>query len=297
MRREPLSPVWTSEAALAADFIAWAAHHGWTAYAETAGWDILLVRPEDGFQIGVEAKLALNVKVLCQTLEHEHAYGSGTGPDCWAVLVPGAKAVNGLGAIARRLGVVIITGWKPETWGDWKGPAFKPELPKVAGRWAPYSDENEFYDGGWPERCPDQRHTLPDWVPDVTAGASGPTKLTTWKVKAIKVAIILEARGWVTRADFKALEIDYRRWIHTWIKPIGDGRWAADASLPDFRAQHPINFEQIKADLAKWLPAGIDLAPLPTLLDPPTMPIFPAHQVELRGVKFPGVPVAGRIQS
>jgi hypothetical protein len=268
MRREPLSPVWETEAALAADFIAWAAHHGWTAYAETAEWDILLVRPEDGFQIGVEAKLSLNVKVLCQTLEHDHAYGSGTGPDCWAVLVPGAKAVNGLAAIARRLGVVIITGWKPETWGRWKGPAFRPALPTVIDSW---HDNDEFSHQSWPDRCPDQRHPLPDWIPDVAAGASGPVKLTTWKVKAIKIAVILQARGYVTRADFKALDIDYRRWIHTWIKPIGEGRWVADPAMPDFRAQHPVNFEQIKADLAKWLPVTIDLTPLPSLLDAPAL--------------------------
>lgn len=259
MAREPLSPAWDSEAAMVAAFIAWAAHHGWVAYAETAGWDVVLVRPSDGFQIGVEAKLSLNVKVLCQVVEHDHAYGSGQGPDCWAVLVPGAKAVNGLATLARRLGIVIVTGWSPTSWKVADNLVFRPDLPAVDERWDGLCDDDEYRSYAWPERCPDQRIVLPDYIPDVVAGASGPIKLTTWKVKAIKIAVILEARGWVTRSDFKALAIDYRRWIHTWIKPLGDGRWAAGDSMPDFRAQHPVNFEEIRADLPRWLPATIDL--------------------------------------
>jgi hypothetical protein len=36
----------------------------WLAYAETEGWDVLLVRQKDGFQIGIQAKLALNASVI-----------------------------------------------------------------------------------------------------------------------------------------------------------------------------------------------------------------------------------------
>ena len=32
----------------------------WIIFNETAGWDILLVRKADGFQIGIEAKLKLS---------------------------------------------------------------------------------------------------------------------------------------------------------------------------------------------------------------------------------------------
>jgi hypothetical protein len=39
-------------------------------YPETEGWDILLVRVSDGFQIGIQAKLALNIGVINQCLEH-----------------------------------------------------------------------------------------------------------------------------------------------------------------------------------------------------------------------------------
>jgi hypothetical protein len=44
----------TSEADLCAGFIAAATKGGsWTAYAETAGYDILMVRASDGVQIGI----------------------------------------------------------------------------------------------------------------------------------------------------------------------------------------------------------------------------------------------------
>ena len=41
----------------------------WTAYAETAGWDILLAN-KDGTQIGVQAKLRFNMAVLEQAIGH-----------------------------------------------------------------------------------------------------------------------------------------------------------------------------------------------------------------------------------
>ena len=59
MKREKPYP---TEVALCSAFIA-AVPREWTAYAETAGWDILLVRKADGFQIGVEAKLKIGVEV------------------------------------------------------------------------------------------------------------------------------------------------------------------------------------------------------------------------------------------
>ena len=52
------------ESDLCAAFLA-SLPEGWTAYPETAGFDILLGREVDGFQIGIQAKLRLNAKVIC----------------------------------------------------------------------------------------------------------------------------------------------------------------------------------------------------------------------------------------
>ncbi len=60
----------------------------WTAFNETAGFDILLVR-KDGIQIGIEAKLKLNAKVVTQALPRWLGVEYGAiGPHYRAVLVP-----------------------------------------------------------------------------------------------------------------------------------------------------------------------------------------------------------------
>lgn len=243
---EPWTP-WTTEAAMVADFVAFAAHHGWVGYAETCGWDLILHRPADGFQIGVEAKLSLNATVLVQVLGHDHWSGE-QGPDCHAILVPRPKAVNGLATIANRLGITVITGSGPEHWTKWKGAAFHPDLPRLE------HDYLTDYREDWPQRCPDRRCKLPDYVPDVEGGKPAPVTLTEWKIAAIKAQIILESRGFLTRQDFKALRINASRWTQFWLRSDGCGGWTDAGSMPDFKAQHPVNYEQIKADAPKWMP-------------------------------------------
>jgi hypothetical protein len=245
---------WETEAAMVTDFCVLATHRGWTPYAETCGWDILLVREADGFQIGIEAKLSLNAKVLVQVLEHDR-WRAEEGPDCHAVLVPRPKSVNGLQTIAARLGIVVIEGGGPAKYSAWKGSTFGPELPDLRGGLYEYRED-------WPERCPDRRHKLPDYVPDVTGGHSAPIKLTEWKIAALKAQIIMEMRGAITRGDFKALRLSPSRWTQFWLKSNREGGWIQTSNMPDFKAQHPANYEQIKADWPKWsagLPAVLSL--------------------------------------
>ncbi|MCW1412171.1 hypothetical protein OLZ32_27870 [Rhizobium sp. 1AS11] len=271
-----------NEAALCAAFIA-ALPEGWTAYAETAGFDILLVRGADGAQIGVEAKMTLNAKVLMQAVEGIYA-GSGepgSGPDFRAALVPYGTAGAEMKCIARYLGVAVI---ECRNLGDCEAevvrimerygsgyflteealrkyaesevkrdhPPFKPDLPLYGG-----------YDwrDTWKDFCPVKRCSVPDYVPDVSAGASGPSQLSEWKIKAIKICIILERRGYLTPKDFAHVSIDRKRWHDMgWIAHATDngvyvrGRFVAGGSPLDLRAAHPVNFGQIEADWAKWKP-------------------------------------------
>lgn len=251
---------WATEAAMVADFTGWVRHQGWQVYAETGGWDLVLVRPEDGFQIGVEAKLKLNAAVLCQAIWHDSKWDPGHGPDCWAVLAPGEKTLSGLAALATRLGVVVIKGSAPSAreygtarmhYGGkrgWRGPVFSPDLPVRRDDAFLLADDPE-----WPERAPDRRVHLPEYIPDVTGGHSAPVKLTAWKIGALKIAVLLEVRGCVTRADFKHIGIDPRRWTDGWLRSAGGGRWVPNR-MPDFKAQHPVNYEEIKADIERWKP-------------------------------------------
>jgi hypothetical protein len=81
----------------------------WTAYPETSGFDILMVRKADGFQIGVEAKLSLNAKVILQAIEPPgHWWANESGPDCRAVLVPWKAKGSDLAALLNRLCVTAI---------------------------------------------------------------------------------------------------------------------------------------------------------------------------------------------
>lgn len=230
-------PQFESEVALCAAFIA-AIGDDWTSYAETAGWDILLVRKSDGFQIGIEAKLKLNSHVISQAIEQYGAMGADhPGPDCRAVLVPDTDA-GGFGRIASYIGITVITVYGSNHINFW------PALPTDQFDWR----------GDWHEWCPPKRHQLPEYVPDVDAGASAPLQLTKWKIAAMKIAVTLEQRGYVTRTDFKKHGIDHRRWLapNSWLRPDG-GHYVA-GKMPNFKAQHPTVWDQIAADAPKWMP-------------------------------------------
>jgi hypothetical protein len=229
------------EADLCAAFIA-ALPKGWTAYPETGGFDIVLVRGSDGFQIGVEAKLRLNAKVILQAAEDcRHYYVARPGPDCRAVLVPESHNAE-LAALARLLCVTVVA-YRPKMRNVLRS-AIHPELP---------TSEGDYWTRDWHELCPEKRIELPEWVPDVKAGASAPVALTDWKVRAIKIAVTLSKRGFVTRRDFEHHKISMSRWTQGgWIVKDGRGGWKAGKYLPDFRAQHPVNYPQIEADFDKW---------------------------------------------
>lgn len=252
-----------SEADLCAAFIAEATASGeWVAYPETAGFDIVLVRKADGIQIGIEAKLTLNAKVLSQVMPYLSSWDAAeNGPDYRAVLVPAGKGGD-LTSICGALGVTVMRWYEA---CDYGGRAqFTPELPH---------QRHSSGDWHWHQWAPMTRCEIPDWVPDVSAGCSAPLALTVWKVKAIKLRILMEDRP-VTRADFKALQLSPSRWtdpFSQWLTRSPDGRgYVPGPRIPDFEAQHPRNYAEIKADRAKWdLPFKPDVgtAPLPGLFD------------------------------
>lgn len=245
MRQSKKEPAFPSEAAMCQAFVV-ALPKEWTAYNETAGWDILLVRAVDGFQIGIEAKLRLGLEVINQAIEDHWGYHRERGPDCRAVLVPEGSGPAGLTEICAYIGITVIRMRPAPPRGVWHS-RFEPSLPDSKGR-------GEHPAGHlWYELCPTARHKLPEYVPDVAAGASAPVQLTDWKIRAIKVAIILDRREFVTRADFRVLGLDHRRWLaQEWLRPR-EGVWIRGA-MPDFRAQHPVVYEQIAADAPKWMP-------------------------------------------
>jgi len=230
-----LEPLFATEAALCAAFIAWVQPQGWTAYAETADFDILLAHG-DGTQIGIQAKMKFNIAVLAQLVDSSPNW-ERAGPDFRAVLVPS----DGNSHICSALGLGLF-----ETYG--RNGKFSPEIGGNRG-WE-----------GWHYWNPRKRCTLPAYVPDVIAGSPAPTKLTEWKVAALRVAATLELRGYVTRSDFRLHGIDHRRWTQDWL--VADpmtGKWLRGPRTPDFAAQHPVVYPKVRADIAEAL--ALEIAP------------------------------------
>lgn len=263
MRSREATPKYASEAELCAQFIEYASSVGWVSYAETAGWDVLLVRKTDGYQIGVQAKMQANLEVLQQATAHEGPY-SESGPDFRAVLVPayGGK-VHSLQEFTPYVGVTLIAAAGPGKLyrGNWvrlgygEQQCFRPGLPHEP------KHAHEFVDAGhWFERCPAKRHRLPEYVPDVPAGVAAPVQLTSWKIGAMRIAVLLDRHGFVTRADFKSMGIDHRRWIASgpasWLVPDPPrGFKRRDGATSDsWRKEHPRVFAEIEADFEKWAP-------------------------------------------
>jgi hypothetical protein len=210
-----------SEADLCKAFIAWAEPQGWKAYAETAGWDVLLVA-DDGEQFGVQAKLRFNAKLLQQVLPAEY---DKAGPDRRGILLPAYDS-----AVREVCDYLGIHYFHPEF--NTRHGAFMP-LPK-------------YCDHQWsaPKRC-----ELPEYVPDVVAGASAPVQLTRWKVAALRVCAILEIEGCITSKRIREFGIDPRRWTNPamrWLKPVHmkHGVYERGERL-DFDRQHPVVYSQI----------------------------------------------------
>lgn len=236
------TPHFALEADLCHHYIEWLKKTApdWVAYPETGGFDIVLAH-QSGAQIGIEAKLKLNTKVIVQATSNGHMHG-GYGPNFRAVLVP-SETNTELEPLCKMLGITIIKGWKNYPGQTHERVDFSPRPPKYfdAAVWSPE----------WFDLCPDRLLKLPDYIPDVCAGVASPIALTDWKIRAIKVAIILERENFIRRKDFKLLGISHSRWVSMrWVEPVKGGY--TKGNVPDFRMQHPVNFEQIEADFDTW---------------------------------------------
>lgn len=224
-----LPPIeYRTEAALCAAFIRWVETNSeWVAYCETGGWDILLANPA-GEQFGIQAKLKSNLKVITQAMTKDGWHREG--PDYRGVLLAERPKNREFEDICGCLGLHVF--W-PQNYGRNFGDqldTFAPDISKM---------ELEHHN-------PEVRHELPDYVPDVAAGASSPVQLTPWKVGALKIMARLEIRGFVTRQDFRDIGIDYRRWTQNtnWLRRESDGRFVRGDQLA-FDKQHPRVYAKI----------------------------------------------------
>lgn len=234
-----------TEADLCAAFIDWAKREGWTIYPETAGWDIVLV-DKDGRQLGVEAKLTLNLKVISQALKGS-IWSESKGPDFRAILVPEMQN----DAIETILAVVGLSCFIPHQ------EHYRRDEPQ-RWRFQRYDEwRHDMHDWNPSERC-----ALPDFIPDVLAGVPSPRTLSPWKVGALRVLARLELQGFVVRNDVSDCKNDPRRWCASdgWLTQLGGGRWGRADKTPKFEQQHPNVYLQILAEERERLGKGVKAA-------------------------------------
>ncbi len=217
----------------------------WIAYPEWANWDILLVRKTDGFQVGIEAKLRLNAKVISQAAETAYQIDR-QGPDCRAILIPKGSNLD-FQPVCNILSLQIIEieseTSKSLSTVNW----FRPKLPNP-DRASPAGNFKEFY--------PTERVELPEIIPVAQAGKPAPIKLTPWKIKAIKLDILLKKHGRVTRKLFKALNLSTTLFLHSgneWMhKGEARGHWLRGPNFPDFRAGCEENYDELEKRYKIW---------------------------------------------
>lgn len=212
-----------NEAELCELFAEAARADGWDVYPEVESWDLLLVWrgviPDSthswrfprgvpaGFQMGVEAKMRANVDVLKQAADR---MSYGKRPDVGAVLVPD----SGLGrtAFVGLAGRLDLLAFDLANCGERR--ARHPITPP------------------WPnaKHGPADR-VGPVLVPPVplqsAGGQASPRTMSKWRVGALRLVIKLEARGFLTHADFKAQGADKRLWLEReWLVREGAGAGA-----------------------------------------------------------------------
>ncbi len=230
----------------------------WEVYAETAGYDIVLAHKETEFQIAIEAKLRLNPKVLCQVLKGSRI---DVGPDVLAVLVNDCSPE--MVKIAQKLGVTVIVvdalreGERGTRygWNNGDGWASSPTLPvvKKSGNYVPYGESTY-----WQDLMPEFRLKLPDYIPDVKAGRPSPLILSDWKIASMKMIMMLDKLGYITRGHFKALGLNQSFWLdHKHLVQGSErGQWVTGPYMKGQRerlqSSHPKVWKQILESFGDW---------------------------------------------
>lgn len=202
-------------------FSDYAREYGFTVYSETSGFDLLLVAGDAckgfklGDQIGVQAKLKSNLKVLSQALPPKTGCWRKNGPHYYVVLVP--YAPSEFVEIARYLEITVIDDscWQ-RTSKEKRDYYLYAELGDPSWRVPAFKACNRYY-----------RHSEldPCWIPDCEiigwpAGVPAPRQLTKWKMSAIKLCMHGELNGYLTRKDFVKFDLHYGLWLKRgWIVP------------------------------------------------------------------------------
>lgn len=236
---------------------------GWTCHPEAAGFDVLVVH-EDGRQIGVEAKLALNAKVADQILPSlgDEFYGK-PGPDHRLVIVSKiTDASAGIKKMLEHLGVRVLVASKySRLKGCSHGFSIESELfwpEKDLPRWGYY---NRMFD--W---SPETRCAVPSVVTTLPAGVPSPVRLTPWKESALRVIAQMRHQGFITAKQIASYGIGVTAWTQSpgskpaWLsRGTSRGQWLESEHMPAFDKQHPDAYAMAVVEIAAKASAPLEL--------------------------------------
>jgi hypothetical protein len=198
MKKASFKNPYTSENDLCNTFIEYAKNNGYKIYCETSGFDILVVK--DDFQIGIQAKMRGNIEVLAQIVDWPQ---DSIGPNIRAVLIP--HSTPEFKRICVALGIYIIEATRkrsrffnlPEVW-----------IKEIQ----PLPNQYDALYLRQMKRC---------WVPDINievpAGVKSPKLITPWKIKAVKLCMLLDEKGYLTSQDFKNVRVNMTLWKKKWL--------------------------------------------------------------------------------
>ncbi len=197
------------ESELCEYFIGIAKEYGWTIFPEQNDWDFIMVR--NGIQVGVQAKLKANKKVLTQCLPR--LLYNGNGPQYRAVLVGEHKGRslksrrendNLFYTLAKHLKIIVFDASRTELLTA----GFGYNLAKLSGNRYGYQLHLRHYH--WK---PSELEWLPDFVPTLPSGVPSPKTVSKYKMAMLELREIEKERGWLCLKDCKQIVKKYNtRW-------------------------------------------------------------------------------------
>lgn len=210
-----------------------AARHGWVAYPEVSGWDVLLVL-ESGEQIGVQAKMRPSMEVLAQAVRRPER---APGPDIRAVLIPSHTShatARDFVHVAEACRLLLLTA------GDLS------DTPLAARHLL--EDVRD---------APRWNRTARLWLPpltDLPAGVPNPRTISRWRCNAARLCTELRKGLTLTRTDFDQWDVGS---MSSWRRSLGriPGTRPARYGVIDPSKLPDVKFPHVHAALGLPAPA------------------------------------------
>lgn len=195
----------------------------WDCYPENQKWDFLMQSKDGKIQIGFQAKLRCNLKVIsqCADLLKNESVSQVVGPHYIAVLVPSwetaSKSFQDFQIVCEHLKIMVFTE---------KGCLSKTSNGKTYVEFCQtfnvHKDPLQILDGS-PHYY---RHNFvgkvwtPPFVPTGAAGVKSPTSVTKFKIGVVKLCEMMRKGLTPTRKEIKDLNAGSIQYWEKYLTPI-----------------------------------------------------------------------------